>query len=90
MLKMDWNLVGFVKASKYIKKVLLALEEGNKTPKEIKNELGFYLSHISQTLKDLMEKNLIVCLTPMLSKGRIYALTELGYEVVKEIKNDLK
>lgn len=84
---MDWNLVGYIKASEYRKNILFALEAGKKTPKEIKNKLGIYLSHVSQTLKDLVEKGLIVCLTPKLFKGRLYSLTEVGQEVVQEIKN---
>lgn len=82
---MDWNLIGFIKASEYRKKVILALKKGNKTPKELRNELGYYMSHISHTLRELSEKNLVVCLTPNLYKGKIYALTELGNKIIKLI-----
>lgn len=83
--EMDWNLLGFVKASQYRQKILISLEKGNKTPKEIKDEVGYYLSHVSSTLTDLKEKELVVCLTPELFRGKIYSLTELGHSITKEL-----
>ena len=78
---MKWDLIGFIEASKYRKKIVLSLEKGNKTPKELRDELGFYITHISSTLKELIEKNIVVCLTPELRKGRIFALTDEGKKI---------
>ncbi|KKN07056.1 hypothetical protein LCGC14_1071030 [marine sediment metagenome] len=83
---MDWNLLGFIKASQYRQKILLTLERGNKTPRELRDELGYYMSHISHTLKNLSEKKLVICLTPELYRGKIFSLTELGQIMVSELK----
>ena len=68
---MDWNLLGFIKASQYRQRILLKLKEGNKTPRELRDGLSYYMSHVSQTLKDLSEKKLVICLTPKLYRARI-------------------
>ncbi len=85
-MTMDWNLLGFIKASQYRQKVLIALDEGKKTPKELKDETGLYMSHISHTLKELTDKKLVICLTPKLYRGKLYSLTELGISLVREFK----
>ncbi|MBA7585156.1 hypothetical protein ES708_27126 [subsurface metagenome] len=82
---MDWNLVGFIKASKYRRNILFELEKGRKTPLELSTTLNMYISHISKSLKELTEKKIIVCLTPKQRKGKIYSLTELGRQIAKEI-----
>jgi len=82
---MDWNLIGFVKASSYRSQIMISLKKKNKTPKELKNELGFYISHISSTLNQLISKGLVVCLTPQLKKGKIFALTELGINIINQL-----
>jgi predicted transcriptional regulator len=81
----NWNLVGFVKASDYRLRILFALVQNNKTPIELKTELKLYITHISTTLKELVNKGLVECLTPELKKGRIFALTQAGKEIVAEI-----
>lgn len=84
--KMDWDKYGFVNASKYRKDIVLSLHNKPKTPKELKEETEYYLSHVSNTLKDLSEKEIVKCLTEGRSKGRIYGLTELGKEIAEQIK----
>jgi len=83
---MDWNLIGFIKASKYRMKILFALKNNKKTTKELTDMTGFYISHVSKTLKELLNKKLITCLTPNLKKGKIYSITDLGTDVLDEIE----
>lgn len=83
---MDWELLGYLKASQYRQKILLALDKANKTPKELKDEIGYYMSHISHTLKELRERNLVTCLTPNLYRGKIYSITDKGKNLLKEFK----
>ena len=83
---MDWNLLGFIKASQYRKRIILILDRGNKTPKEISDSAKYPISHVSQTLKILREREIIICLTPDLHKGKIYSLTELGKSMAIELK----
>jgi len=83
----QWNKYGYVVASEYRKKVVIALEERPKTPKEVSNETGLYLSHVSFTLSSLIEKGIVKCLTPSLRRGKIFDLTEEGNRIAKEIGN---
>lgn len=83
---MDWDKYGHVKASKYRKNIVLLLSEKPKTPKEIAGETDYYLSHVSNTLRDLTEKKVVRCLTEDRKKGRIYGLTEEGEEIADQIK----
>jgi len=86
---MDWDIVGYVKRSKYRKKVLFLIKENHKTQKELRDETGYYLSHIATTLKELIEKKLVVCLNPSLYQGKIYSITDLGLQIINEIiKNE--
>ncbi|HME50682.1 MAG TPA: transcriptional regulator [Candidatus Lokiarchaeia archaeon] len=63
----------------------MALKNGNKTPNELKNELDLYITHVSSTLKELCDKGLAECLTPELKKGKIFAITTLGDEIINKI-----
>lgn len=82
---MDWDKYGFVNASKYRKNIVLTLHNKPKTPKEIQEETDYYLSHVSNTLKDLSEKEIVKCLTDDRKKGRIYDLTDLGEEIAEQL-----
>ena len=83
---MDWDKYGHVLASKYRKDIVLSLSEKPKTPKEMAEETNYYLSHISNTLKDLSDNNIVKCLTENRDKGRIYDLTKLGKDIADQIK----
>ena len=79
----DSYLLGFVLASEYRKKVMVALGEKPNTPSAISEKTKIYPSHISNTLNELVEKKLVVCLTPKLKKGRLYDLTKEGKKILK-------
>jgi len=83
---MDWDKYGYVKASKYRKDLVLSLHEKPKTPKEMSKETEYYLSHVSNTLKDLSKNDIVKCLTENRNKGRVYTLTDLGKDIAKQIK----
>lgn len=83
---LDWEKFGYIVASKYRKGIVSVLNEGPRTPKDIAQELDLYISHISSTLSELEEKNIVRCLTPRLRKGRIYGLTEAGKKIAAEIE----
>ena len=78
-------LVGYILASNYRKKILLALKERALTPNAISKKTGIYPTHVSTSLTQLSEKNLVVCLTPKLRKGRLYELTKKGLEIVQQL-----
>ena len=77
----DWNTIGFVVASKYRRKVIGALQKGEKTPKAMSIETSIRLNHLSNVLRRLAEKGLVLCLTPRRKKGRIYTLTDEGKKI---------
>lgn len=78
----DWGKVGFVDSSTYRKEVLSLLVESRLTPKELSEETPIELSHISRTLKQLKEKDLVELLVPEeQQKGRIHGATEEGKQV---------
>lgn len=62
-----------------------ALEGKKITPVEMAKETGISLSHVSNTLAELLENDLVVCLTPKLKKGRLYELTTSGKKILKDL-----
>jgi predicted transcriptional regulator len=80
-----WNMVSFAQ-SRARKACLLALEAGPKNPSAIASSAGMNLSHVSRALRELSEKNLVECLTPKLTKNKIYKITSTGLEVVEKLK----
>jgi predicted transcriptional regulator len=87
---MSWAEYGFVVASVYRMRVLLSLYNHPKTPSQVSNETNLALAHVSRALKQLSQKNLVVCLTPNMVKGKVYSLTEKGKLVVSIIKENQK
>ena len=80
------NLIGFILGSDYRQKILVELEKGIKTPKQISKETDIQINHVSNILKELSEKSLVKCETPDLRKGRLYKITGRGKEVLNKIK----
>jgi len=81
----DWDAYGYVAASQYREDIILHLSESNNIPSKISEETEFQLSHVSNTLSDLVEKELVVCMNPEKSKGRVYTLTEKGEWVASQL-----
>jgi DNA-binding MarR family transcriptional regulator len=80
-----WDLASF--ALSHARKIcLLALATGPKVPSAIASAAGMNLSHISRALRELSEKGLVKCLTPNLTKNKIYQITPTGLEVVEKLK----
>jgi len=81
----NWELVSFVLASEMRFKILIRLNNKVHTPTELKKNFDVPISRVSAVLKDLLEKELIENLTPERRKSKMYAITELGKEVLNEI-----
>lgn len=82
-----WELIGRIKSSEWRLKVLKILNAGMKLPSELSKEANISSSHISEVLGDLDEMKLIECKNPTLRKGKIYAITKLGKDILKEISH---
>jgi len=75
----DWMLIGYITASDYRSRVLDALNESPATPTTIGDRTGLELTHVSRTLSELRERDIVELLVPEdTHKGRIYGLTDTG------------
>lgn len=80
-----WELIGKIKSSDWRFKVLRILRENMKMPSEVSREANISSSHISEVIGELEKMNLIECKNPSLRKGRIYAITKLGKDILDMI-----
>lgn len=83
--KAAWDIISFVMASEIRFKVMVSLNNRVQTPTELKKNFGVPISRISAVLKELTERKLIKNLTPERRKAKMYSLTELGEEILREI-----
>ncbi|MBO5180146.1 MAG: transcriptional regulator [Clostridia bacterium] len=80
------KLASWVLISSYRSRVLITLGGKLKTPSTLARESGVKINHISKVLKELKEKKLVVCINEEAHKGRLYQMTDLGQQVLKEAK----
>ncbi len=71
--------ISFIKNSKYRLEVLRALNEKKLlTPKEISKQVNLRLNHVSMTLSELKEYDLVECVNDDSKRGRLYKIKPLG------------
>ena len=80
------KIYGYIISSSYRSRTLKALEEEDKTPTAIANDADIKINHISKVLRELKEKNLVVCINESNRKNRIYQITELGKEIAENLE----
>ena len=69
------------------KERFLASKKGRpSTPSIVSENTALHPSHVSLTLFELVEKKLVVCLTPEQKVGKIYSLTKKGRDIVGQMK----
>ena len=78
--------VEYIKKSEYRRKVLKTLANDTKIPSQIAKDTGIVQNHISNTLRQLKEHDLVECINPEVRKGRLYRLTDEGEKIVKNLK----
>lgn len=81
----NWNLISFITSSSLRFKVMIELKKGENIPTRLAKRLNMPISHISKTLSELLEKELIICLTPNRRKGKFFRISELGKEILSSI-----
>ena len=59
--------------------------EENKTPTKIAQDTDIKVNHISKVLKELKEKNLVICINEEKRKNRIYKLTPQGKQITEKL-----
>lgn len=77
--------IDYVKNSAYRTRVMKSLDGKTKMPSEIAKDANIIQNHISATLRQLKEHELVECINPEVRKGRLYRLTDKGNSVVKEL-----
>lgn len=80
-----WDMLSFAKG-RTRRLCLEALSSGPRMPEMIAKSSGEHLSHVSRALRELMEKELVECVTPKANKNRIYKLTKKGNITLKGLK----
>lgn len=76
-------VLGFVISSKYRTKVLKSIGENIMMPTEIAKDTDLRINHVSNVLRDLKDKGLVVCLNENTRKGRLYKITDFGLEILE-------
>ena len=77
--------ISYVKISQYRTRVMKSLDGEVKIPSKIAKDSGILTNHISATLKQLKEHELVECINPEVRKGRLYRLTDKGEELVENL-----
>lgn len=85
---MNWRDYGYLVASKYRIKVILALLPHPKTPKQVSTETEIGMTHVSRTIRELVIRDLVYCINPQELKGRVYDLTDRGRKLATIIESD--
>jgi len=80
------SLISFVAISKRRQEILKILNEKSISQPEMMKLTNMYKSHISRTLKELLDKRLISCRNPEDRVFRFYKITSLGKRVLEEVK----
>lgn len=82
----DPKIISFIARSKRRKEVLFKLKEKSMSQPEIMKETGMYKAHTSRVLKELSDKNLIICRNPEDRMFKFYKITSLGKSVLEDVK----
>ena len=75
----------YVEISKYRYDVLKAIGNDVKIPTVIAKDAGILPNHVSKVLKELKEKELVICINEEVRKGRLYKLTKEGHIILNEL-----
>lgn len=83
MNKKIFNHYTWIYRGKQRKAVILALNEA-KTPTKIKEETKIKVTNVSDVLRSMSKRKLVIVLNPKDKLARFYQLTKIGKEVRKE------
>jgi len=81
----DYGLKSFILRAKRRKEIFLCLKDRAKIPKEIATECKISISNVSNTLPELMEKELVICKNPEDHYFKYYELTKKGRDLIKKL-----
>lgn len=76
---------GYVISSSYRERSVKSLNESNKIPTDLADDIGIRSNHISKVLSELKECGVAECINEEKRKNRVYRLTPKGEDVAKLI-----
>jgi len=82
----NYPLLSFVLRGERRRAILLCLDKP-KIPKEIAEGCKASIHNVSKSLRELMDRGLIVCKNPEDKFYRFYELTKKGNDVLRELKH---
>lgn len=77
---------GYVISSSYREKSVKSLNESNKIPTALAEDIGIRSNHISKVLRELKECGVAECINEEKRKNRIYRLTPKGEDIANLIE----
>lgn len=89
-MNLNPSLISFIASSKRRLEILNLLNKKLTSQPEITKSTGMYKAHASRTLKELLEKRLIICRNPENRAFKFYKITTIGKRTLKEVENILK
>lgn len=85
----NYSLLSFVLRGERRKAILLCLNKPM-IPKEIANSCNVSIHNVSKSLRELVDRGLIICKNPNDKFYRFYELTKKGKEMLKELDKTTK
>lgn len=85
----NYSLLSFILRGERRKAILLCLNKPM-IPKEIADSCKVSIHNVSKSLKELVDRGLIVCKNPNDKFYRFYELTNKGREILKELDKTTK
>lgn len=85
---MDWNLVSYVRRSKYRCKILQALQKEPLMAVDIAAATGLKRTNVNKGLQELLDLDMVKLLSEY--RPRVYAITDHGKQVIKWVNEKEK
>ena len=79
------KVYGYVISSSYRERSVKSLNDSNKIPTDLAEDIGVRTNHISKVLRELKECGVAECINEEKRKNRVYRLTPMGEDVAKLI-----
>lgn len=83
----EWKELQIFLSKKALYLVLKALEKQPTSLANISSITGIRFEHVSKYVKELINHGYVVNLTPDITKGKIFSISEAGLTILSEIKN---
>jgi len=81
----NYSLLSFILRGERRKTILLCLDKPM-IPKEIAQKCNVSIHNVSKSLRELVDRGLIICKNPNDKFYRFYELTKRGKELLKELE----